>query len=209
MANNFLLYDRYVKAVTNTTTDGSELVEQSADLTYPKIKTLTAGDGVVLVNTDNSVEISTVSSKDGILRGSQTLTYSNVVVSTNPSSGPAELALAFTDVSGELVSNYNTATGVFTVPRTGNYLVSFSTRYAMYGDVHIDVRSNNTSLGKYTRSTNGGTTGTLMDFTFSLPFAFVQGTSVTLVIEADSLPQDGSQANIANKQMVFSIVSLG
>jgi hypothetical protein len=48
-----------------------------------------------------------------------------------------------------------------------------------------------------------------MDFNFSLPFAFVQGTSVTLVIEADSLPQDGSQANIANNQMVFSIVSLG
>jgi hypothetical protein len=75
MSNNFVLSDRYVKAVTNTTTDGSELVEQSADLTYPKIKTLTAGDGVVLVNTDNSVEISTVSSKDGILRGTQTLTY--------------------------------------------------------------------------------------------------------------------------------------
>lgn len=169
------MYDRYVKAETNTIKDGSELVEQSVDLTYPKIKTLT---------------------------------YHNFIVSTNSSSRPAELELAFTDVSGELVSNYNTETGIFTVPRTGNYLGSFSKRYAIYGDVYIDVRSNNTSLGKYTRSTNCGTRGNLMDFTFSLPFAFVQGTSVRLVIEAASSVGD-SQANIANKEMLFSIVSVG
>jgi hypothetical protein len=228
MSNNFVLSERYVKAVTNTTTDGSELVEQSADLTYPKIKTLTAGDGVVLVNTDNSVEISTVSSKDGILRGTQTLTYAEVVVSVpavgaelslpngitfdEPAVGSSfeqEETLIFDTVSGELASNYNTGTGVFTVPRTGNYLVSFSSRYALQGDINIEVRVGNTVKGTYTRTNNGEQSGIFIDFSFSLPFEFNEGEEVSFVIKVDTSVNAQGQANNATKQMEFSIVSLG
>lgn len=234
MSNNFLLYDRYVKAVTNTTTDGSELVEQSADLTYPKIKTLTAGDGVVLVNTDNSVEISTVSSKDGILRGTQTLTYAEVVVSvpatdatlpddlelslpdsiTFPApvetSFPQEQTLLFNTVVGELANNYDKGSGVFTVPRTGNYLVSFSSRYALQGDINIEVRVGNTVKGTYTRTNNGEASGIFIDFSFSLPFEFNEDDAVSFVIKVDTTNGNAQgQANNATKQMEFSIVSLG
>lgn len=228
MSNNFLLYDRYVRAVSNSTTDGSELVKQSADLTYPQIKTLTAGDGVVLADNDNSVEISTVSSKDGILRGTQTLTYAEVVVSV-PAEG-AELSLPnsitfvkpavessfeqeekliFDTVSGELASNYKTETGVFRVPRTGNYLVSFSSRYALQGDINIEVRVDNTVKGTYTRTNNGETSGIFIDFSFSLPFEFNEDDEVSLVIKVDTTVNPQGQANNATKQMDFSIVSLG
>lgn len=228
MSNNFLLYDRYVRAVSNSTTDGSELVKQSADLTYPQIKTLTAGDGVVLADTDNSVEISTVSSKDGILRGTKTLTYAEVVVSSSDvgllldtsdgitlsepvigSSFEQEEKLIFDTVVGELASNYNTGSGVFIVPRTGNYLVSFSSRYALQGDINIEVRVGNTVKGTYTRTNNGEASGIFIDFSFSLPFEFNEYDEVSLVIKVDLTVEDYGQANNATKQMDFSIVSLG
>jgi hypothetical protein len=228
MSNNFLLHDRYVRAVSNSTTGGSELVKQSADLTYPKIKTLTAGDGVVLVNTDNSVEISTVSSKDGILRGTQTLTYAAVVVSVPVegaelslpdgitfaapevgSSFEPEETLIFNTVVGELANDYDTGTGVFTVPRTGNYLVSFSSRYALKGDINIEVRVGNTVKGTYTRTNDGGTSGIFIDFSFSLPFEFNKSDKVSFVIKVDTSVNTQGQANNATKQMEFSIVSLG
>ncbi len=206
MSDNFQIFtNSFVQSVSNIVSNGSELVKDS-ETVYPKIKTLIEGDGVILTNTDNSIEISTTSSTVGTLRGISTgLPYATVLVSTiGPE--PAESTLVFPSVSGELASNYNTITGVLTVPTTGNYLVSFSSRYAIVGDINIEVRVDGTPVGIYSRTNGGGGTGAFVDFSFTLPFEFNENDNVSLVIKAAT---DPSAANYATRQMEFSISSLG